>query len=164
MWAESSSKSTETAARPLAELLACPPTAGSLLNQSAVCVPFDTGEPVFRQGEKCRGLYLVVSGTLVRKAERRQTRVNLGMARPGDLLELAAALGDGLHTFTLTGQTSGSLMMLPLQALSRAFESYPPLRMQLLGELAREVSRCYVACSLERLEHTRTHRRQAFAT
>jgi CRP-like cAMP-binding protein len=164
MWAESSSKSMEAAARPLAELLACPPTVGNLLNQSAVCVPFDTGEAVFRQGEKCLGLYLVVSGTLVRKAERRQTRVTLGMARPGDLLELAAALGDELHTCTLTGQTSGTLMMLPGQALSHAFETYPPLRMQLLGELAREISRCYVACSVERLEHTRSHRRQAFAT
>jgi CRP-like cAMP-binding protein len=38
------------------------------------------------------------------------------------------------------------VLQLPIEALSQAFQNYPPLRMQLLAELAREVSRAYNAC------------------
>ena len=75
-------------------------------------------------------------------------RVTLGSARPGDLVELAAALGDGHpHLHSERGH-SGSLLLLPIEALRQAFESYPPLRMRLLEELAREVSRAYITCCL----------------
>ena len=136
------------ATRPLAELLACPPATGNLLTDSAQCIEFNTGDTIFSQFEVCRGLYVVVSGQLVRKAERLETRLTLGSARAGDLVELAAALGDGHHTYTLTAQTPGSVLLLPIEALHRAFQAYPPLRMQLLEELAREVSRAYGACCL----------------
>jgi hypothetical protein len=143
------------AAHPLAELLECPPSAGNLLNGSAQCVDFDSGDVVFRQHGECKGLYVVVSGQFLRKAERLKTRLTLGPARAGDLVELAATLGDGRHTYTLCAQTPGSLLLLPIEALSQAFESYPPLRMRLLEELAREVSRAYLSCCLHRAVHIR---------
>jgi CRP-like cAMP-binding protein len=142
-------------AHPLAELLQCPPATGSLLNGSAQCIDFDAGEIVFRQSGVCRGLYVVVSGQFLRRAERLETRLTLGPARTGDLVELAAALGDGHHTYTLVAQTPGSVLLLPMEALSQAFENHPPLRMQLLEELAREVSRAYNACCLNRSGKTR---------
>jgi CRP-like cAMP-binding protein len=143
------------AAHPLAELLECPPEAGNLLNGAAHCVEYETGDTVFCQRDKCRGLYVVVSGCFVRKAERLRTRVTLGPARAGDLVELAAALGDGHHTYSLVAQTAGSLLLLPIEGLRQTFEKYPPLRMRLLEELAREVSRAYLVCSLTRTLHTR---------
>ena len=139
------------AAHPLAELLACPAATGGLLNHAAQGIDFLAGETVFRQLGICRGLYVIVAGKFMRKAERMEARLTLGVARTGDLVELAAALGSHLHTYTLCAQTAGSVMLLPLEALERAFESYPPLRMQLLGELAREVSRAYDVCCLDRL-------------
>jgi CRP-like cAMP-binding protein len=139
------------AAHPLAELLECPPKAGELLADASQFVPFDPACVVFRQHEPCKGLYLVVSGSLVRKAERLQSRVALGTVRSGDLVELAAALGDGIHTYTLTAVAAGSLLLLPIETLNRAFELYPPLRMHLLEELAREVSRAYRRCCLDRM-------------
>jgi CRP-like cAMP-binding protein len=145
------------AAHPLAELLDCPPEAGNLLNGSAQCISFDTGDVVFRQHEDCKGLYVVVSGLFVRKAERLKTRLTLGPARAGDLVELAAALGDGYHTYTLAAQTPGSLLVLSIEALNQVFLSYPPLRMRLLEELAREVSRAYLSCCLNRTVHIRRH-------
>jgi len=138
------------AAHPLAELLECPPGTGNLLNGSAQYISLDAGESVFRQGAICRGLYVVVSGHFLRKAERLETRLTLGPARAGDLVELAAALGDAHHTYTLTAQTDGSVLMLPMEALRQAFQSYPPLRMRLLEELAREVSRAYNFCRQSR--------------
>lgn len=135
------------APHPLAELLECPPTAGTLLTGAAQTVELNPGQHAFRQGAACRGLYVVITGQFVRKAERMETRLNLGQTHAGDLVELAAALGDGMHTYTLTAQTPGTLLMLPIDELRRAFQSYPPLRMKLLEELAREVSRAYIACS-----------------
>lgn len=142
-------------AHPLAELLDCPPETGNLLNGSAQCFNVEPGEAVFRQSGVCRGLYVVVSGQFLRRTERLETRLTLGIARPGDLVELAAALGDGHHTYTLTAQTAGSVLLLPMAALSLAFQAYPPLRMHLLEELAREVSRGYEASCQNRLPRTR---------
>ncbi|HUX46189.1 MAG TPA: Crp/Fnr family transcriptional regulator [Terracidiphilus sp.] len=144
----------------MAELLACPPATASVLNAAACSIEFECGQIIFRQGSESRGLYLVVAGTLVRKAERRTTRLILGTVRAGELVELAAALGDGQHTCTLTAQSSGSLMLLPSEALRQAFRAYPPLRMQLLGELAREVSRAYAACRKARVTSFRADDRR----
>lgn len=145
------------AAHPLAELLECPEEAGQFLTNASRCIEFDAGETVFRQGGNCIGLYVVVSGDFLRKAERFQMRVTLGSARAGDLLELAAALGDGAHTYTLTAVSPGSVLMLPIEALRHAFETYPPLRMRLLEELAREVSRAYITCCMTRVTPARRH-------
>ena len=93
----------------------------------------------------------------MRRTDRLATRVTLGAVRPGDLVELAAALGDGRHTYTLTAVTAGSLLLLPLEALHRAFQSHPPLQMRLLEELAREVSRAYITCCLTRVTPARRH-------
>jgi CRP-like cAMP-binding protein len=138
------------AARPLTELLECPPETGNLLTAAAQCVTFDAGESVFRQNGDCKGLYLVVSGAFERKAERLRTRLTLGPVRSGDLVELAAALGESRHTYSLNTVTPGAVLLLPMDPLRQAFESYPPLRMRLLEELAREVSRAYSACLMNR--------------
>ncbi len=140
---------------PLAELLSCPNSTSTLLTASAQTIPFLSGEVIFTQSGSCRGLYLVIAGQLLRRAERLSMRVTLGMARSGDLVELAAALGDRIHTYTLVAQTPGSVLLLPIEALHQAFQSYPPLRMRLLEELAREVSRAYHLCTLTNLSRVR---------
>ncbi|MGO8757105.1 MAG: Crp/Fnr family transcriptional regulator [Terracidiphilus sp.] len=145
------------AAHPLAELLECPAETGDLLNSASKNIECDSGQVVFGQNDASSGLYVVVSGDFVRKAERFDMRVTLGSARPGDLVELAATLGDGHHSYTLSSVTPGSLLLLPQDALQRAFESYPPLRMRLLEELAREVSRAYITCCLTRVVPARRH-------
>ena len=106
---------------PLAELLACPPSTSGLLTASAQTVGISAGEVIFTQSDACRGLYLVVSGQLLRRAERLSMRVTLGMARSGDLVELAAALGDRVHTYTLIAQTPGSVLLLPMMRSTRLF-------------------------------------------
>lgn len=146
-----SARIAAVAARPLAELLDCPPEIGNLLTGAAVSLTCASGERVFRQNDAAKGLYVVVTGEFVRKSERLNTRVTLGFSRPGDLVELAAALGDHHHTYSLTALTPGTLLLLPLDALEEAFNRHSPLRMRLLEELAREVSRAYLNCSLTRV-------------
>jgi len=145
-----SGRSAAVRARPLAELLQCPAATAGLLNAAARSIDVDLGSLVFRQSEGCRGLYLVIAGHFMRRTDRLDTRLLLGAARPGDLVELAAALGDCVHTYSLIAQAPGSLLLLPMAALSLAFDSWPRLRMQLLEELAREVSRGYDATCLSR--------------
>jgi len=142
-------------AHSVAELLECPAAIGHLLNDAAQCRDFEAGEIVFRQSGICRGLYLVLSGRFQRRTERNEVHLVLDPARTGELVELAAALGDGRHTYTLAAQSDGSLLMLPSDALNQAFQSYPPLRMRLLEELAREVSRAYFSCCLGRAVRSR---------
>lgn len=138
------------ASHPIAELLACPPAIGNLLSASAECIEFDAGDVIFHQNDICQGLYVVITGQLLRKAARLDARLTLGTVRAGEVVELAAMLGDVRHTYTLTAQSQGMVMRLPREALQRAFQSYPPLRMQLLEELAREVSRAYSVCCATR--------------
>jgi len=152
-----------TTPRPLAELLDCPAPVESLLNSSAQHLKFADGDTVFRQADDCEGLYLVISGLFQRRAERLESRLVLGDIRAGNLVELAAALGASRHTYTLVTITSGSMLFLPIDGLNRAFEAYPPLRMKLLQELAREVSRAYDVCTLTRLSSFRTRRVAPFA-
>jgi CRP-like cAMP-binding protein len=135
------------AAHSIAELLACPPAVGNMLNASAECIEFDAGDEIFHQNDICQGLYVLLSGYMLRKA----ARLTLGTVRAGELTELAAMLGDVRHTFTLVAQTKGTAMRLSKEALHRAFQLYAPLRMQLLEELAREVSRAYGICCATRL-------------
>lgn len=146
-----SDRHDDVAARPIAELLACPPAVGNLLNASAECVEFEAGDVIFHQNDFCQGLYVVISGQLLRKAARLDSRLTLGPVRAGEVIELAAMLGDVRHTYTLIAQTAGTVMRLPKVALNRAFQSYAPLRMQLLEELAREVSRAYGICCATRM-------------
>ena len=149
------------AARPIAELLACPPAIGNLLNAAAECIPFAVGDVIFHQNDLCQGLYVVIAGQLQRKASRIDARLILGTARAGEVVELAAMLGDARHTYTLTAQSNGTILRLPKDSLLRAFQQYAPLRMQLLEELAREVSRAYALCCATRLAGIRRRNTRA---
>jgi CRP-like cAMP-binding protein len=145
-------------AHPIAELLQCPPETSGLLSSAAQCLQIAPGEAAFRQQDPCRGLYVVVAGEFLRKTERMSMRVTLGSVRAGEIVELAAALSGAPHTYTLTALVESTLMMLPIDALHRAFEEFPPLRMNLLEELAREVSRAYVSCYRARVLPMRRRR------
>ena len=136
-----------TGVHPIAELLACPPETSQMLAVATESISCQAGEIVFEQNGESRGLYVLVSGLFQRRAERMESILNLGLARSGELLELAAVLGDHRHTFTLAAQSAGQLLLLPARALEAAFGSFPPLRMHLLEEQAREVSRAYALCS-----------------
>lgn len=140
-----------TAPHSIAELLACPTTVSNMLSASAECIEFGIGDAIFHQNDLCRGLYVVIGGYLLRKATRLDARVTLGPARAGEVVELASMLGDVRHTYTLVAQSQGTIMRLPKETLSRAFQMYPPLRMRLLEELAREVSRAYGMCCATRM-------------
>ena len=145
-------------AHPIAELLDCPPETRKLLNGASECIRFQPGDVAFRQGDECCGLYLIVAGEFLRKTDRLNTRVTLGPVRTGDMVELAAALSATHHTYTLSAIGEGTLLLLPEKALTTAFEQHPQLRMRLLQELAREVSRAYLTCCMTRTVPVRRRR------
>lgn len=142
--------SSAATSRPLTELLACPGTIEQRLGMATIRRDYAAGDVLFAQETPCDGLYLLLAGEFYRTAERRDKRLSLGAVRTGDLVELCAVLGDGNHTYSLTAASPASALVFPMQALEQAFVEYPPLRMHLLEELAREVSRCYGAVYLPR--------------
>jgi CRP-like cAMP-binding protein len=134
--------------RPLTELLACPDSIGSLLGSSAERRDYVKGDTIFAQGEPAQGLFLLLAGDFWRTAERRDKRLSLTPLRAGDLTELGAVLGGGAHTYTLFAASAAAALLFPVSDLQHVFEVYPPLRMHLLEELSREVSRSYGAIYL----------------
>lgn len=131
------------APRPLTELLACPGPLEQMLGASAERRDFASGEVVFSQDQECAGLYLLLAGEFSRSAQRREKRLNLGILHAGDLVDLASVLGNLRHNYTMTAAGPSAALLFPMSALQAAFEQYPPLRMHLLEELGREVSRAY---------------------
>lgn len=136
--------------RPLVAALEQTISLEELFRRSAVSIDCTPGEVLFRQRESSKGLYALLSGSFLRKAERRESCLDLGPAANGDLLELAAVLGDGRHTYTLVAETAAAALLLPNEALGEAFQLHPWLRMQLLAALAREVSLAYNFCAMNR--------------
>ncbi|HVJ09098.1 MAG TPA: Crp/Fnr family transcriptional regulator [Acidisarcina sp.] len=129
--------------RPLTELLACPGQLEQQLGAAAQRRHYAAGELLFAQGTECDGLYLLLTGEFARSAQRREKRLTLGTLHAGDLVELAAVLGDHRHNYTLAASTDAAALVFPMSVLQAAFQEYPPLRMHLLEELGREVSRAY---------------------
>jgi len=146
------------AAQPLRFLLECPSETAELLGNSSVNLECTEGQSLFTQSDLCKGLFLLVSGQFVRRVERLGTRLMLAPGGPGELVELAAALGDKCHTYTLVAKSTGTVLFWPIEALEQAFGQYPSLRMRLLEELAREVSRAYSAVWLLRMGKVRRAR------
>ena len=129
-----------------------------MLNAAIQCLQIASGGTVFRQHDPSIGLYIVVAGEFLRRSERLTTRVTLGPVCAGEIVELASVLSGSAHTYTLTALSDSTLLMLPTDALNRAFEQHPPLRMNLLVELAREVSRAYISSYLTRVVPARRRR------
>jgi CRP-like cAMP-binding protein len=138
------------APRPLTELLACPGSLEQRLGASSERRDYKAGDLLFSQGGECEGLYLLLAGEFCRSSYRRDKRVNLGVLHSGDLVELAAVLGDGGHNYSLLATTDAAALLFPIESLRVAFQEYSPLRMHLLEELGREVSRAYGAVYLPR--------------
>ena len=121
---------------PLAKLLACPPATSNLLNSSAQSIEFDGGETVFRQSGLCKGLYVIVAGTFLRKAERLEARFATvevadspsiffrGMA--GTQTPIAIAHGEGYADFSQTGDIDQALVAMRfVDHRGQATEGYP---------------------------------------
>lgn len=143
------------APRPLTELLACPGSLEQRLGASSERRDYKAGDQLFSQGDKCEGLFLLLAGEFCRSSYRRDKRVNLGVLHPGDLVELAAVLGDGGYNYSLQATTDATALMFPMATLRAAFQEYSPLRMHLLEELGREVSRAYGSVYVQRKTRSR---------
>ncbi len=131
--------------RPLTELLACPGPLEQRLGAASQRRDYPAGALLFSQDQECDGLYLLLTGEFTRSAQRREKRLSLGVLHAGGLVELAGVLGDGRHNYSLSAATDAAALVFPMGTLLHAFLEYPPLRMHLLEELGREVSRAYGA-------------------
>lgn len=160
MWMnEDRTNSSGAVPQPLTFLFECPKEVEKKLGAATERRSFVDGQVLFEQNQACDGLYLILAGEFARATDRWGTRLSLSPLHAGDLVELAAILGDGQYTSTVTATSSAAVMVFPRTALEEAFAAFPPLRMRLLEELGREVSRAYAIVSFGRGLRTRRSRK-----
>lgn len=145
--------------QPLNLLLSCPSEIEQRLGSVTVRRNYTDGEVLFEQNTPCDGLYLILAGEFSRATDRWETHLSLAPLHAGDLVELAAILGEGKHSSTVVATAPSAALVFPRSALEEAFAAYPPLRMHLLEELGREVSRAYTMLSFGRGVRTRRSRK-----
>ena len=104
-------------------------------------VTYNAGEEVFRQGEEPSHIYIVRSGRIKLVARENQIDFELIVFEEGHYFGKASVIGIQPHGATVIATENSELIVLPREALSSLYESYPKLFGILVLNIAREVCR-----------------------
>jgi len=108
---------------------ACDGWAG--LRASGLVRQIDSGEVLFREGDKAEGAYVLLSGRCV--VTERGERVNT--IEPGELFGEIAGFGGGARTATVAALVPGEVMVLTAEQVQRGFADSPDLLRKTLQAL-----------------------------
>lgn len=116
------------------------PAALARLALNAAAVKLPRGKQLCRSGERCPGLYLVVSGRVMLSigAPRGASKV-IELIGPGGHIGLAAAVLGAPETVTAQTLADSSLLLIPCEALLDCATGNPGFALQLVAELSRQV-------------------------
>ncbi len=128
------------ALRRVALLRALPPAALARLAASATLLNLPRGKPLWRSGDRCAGLYTVVSGRVVLSVGAPQgARKVIELIGPGDPVGLAAAVCGAPETVTAETLADSTLLLIPREALLDCAAGNPEFALQLAAALSRQV-------------------------
>jgi CRP/FNR family transcriptional regulator len=109
-----------------------------LLSERLVRRSFAQGETIFVEGEPCRGLYVVESGTIrVVKTSAQGREQLLGLERAGSALGEISLLDGGGHLASALADSPGSLLYLPAQDFHVLLQSQRRMATTLVKVIAR---------------------------
>ncbi len=130
------------ALRRVALLRALAPAALARLAASATLLNLPRGKQVCRSGERCAGLYIVLSGRIMLSvgAPPGESKV-IELIGPGGHIGLAAAVHGVPETVTAETLADSSLLLIPRVALLECATDNPQLALQLVAALSRQVCR-----------------------
>jgi CRP-like cAMP-binding protein len=83
------------------------------------------GDVLIEEGERGRGLYLVLSGQMRVSARRPEGEVQLARLRGGDVFGEISLLHDAPTTASVTADAVGEVLFLPREDFSSVLETYP---------------------------------------
>ena len=128
------------ALRRVALLRALAPAALARLAASATLLNLPRGKPLCRSGERCAGLYIVVSGRIMMSVGAPQgARKVIELIGPGDHVGLAAAIHGVPEDMTAETLTDSMLLLIPRAALLDCAADNAGFALQLVAALSRQV-------------------------
>jgi len=128
------------ALRRVALLRGLTPAALVRLAAAATLLNLPRGKPLCRNGERCAGLYIVVSGRIMMSVgESPGARKVIELLGPGDHVGLAAAVHGVPEAFAAETLTDSMLLLIPRAALLECAANNAGFALQLVGALSRQV-------------------------
>jgi CRP/FNR family transcriptional regulator len=106
----------------------------------SLCRETRRGEALFREGEPCRGLYLVVEGVvrLYRANGNGQEQV-LGVYGPGESLGEVALFDEGPYLASARVLEAGRVLFLPFEQVQALYHTHPKVAHAVVRELGGRV-------------------------
>jgi len=131
---------TTAALKRAALFRALAPAALTRLALNATALNLPRGQQLYRSGERCPGLYLLVNGRVMLSigAPRGASKV-IELIGPGGHIGLAAAVLGVPETVTAQTLADSSLLLIPCEALLDCAADNPGFALQLVAELSRQV-------------------------
>lgn len=110
------------------------------LVERSVCRGIRQGEVLFRQGEPCRGLYLVIDGAIrtYRANEDGQEQV-IGLFRSGESLGEVSLFDDGPYLASARVVEAGRVLFLPLGEVQALYRTHPQVAHAVVRDLGGRV-------------------------
>lgn len=106
----------------------------------SVCRSVSEGERLFREGEPCRGLYLVVEGAVrVYRANSKGQEQVLGTFEAGDSLGEVSLFDEGPYLASARIIRSGRVLFLPFAEVQELYKTHPQVAQAVVRELGHRV-------------------------
>ncbi len=103
---------------------------------------YDRGDPIFLEGDRCLGFFLVQSGRVkVYKMSADGKEQILHWFEEGDRFAEVPAFDGGYYPASASALEKTQLLLIPNQALLALVEQYPSLAFHLLASLSRHLRR-----------------------
>lgn len=116
----------------------------------SVCRSTNRGESLFREGDECRGLYLVVEGTVrTYRANRDGQEQVFGVFGPGESLGEVSLFDEGPYLASARVVESGRVLFLPFGEVHALYETHPHVAHAMVRELGERVR--WLAALVDRL-------------
>jgi CRP-like cAMP-binding protein len=108
---------------------------------------FEPGQVLFRQGEPCRGVYVIRSGLVgLRRTEEDGSSALLGLSGPGDIAGYRALLADDFHSNTTEVLTHCRVLVIEAAQIKQLINSSNTVRehfvQKALADLTRSQGQC----------------------
>jgi CRP-like cAMP-binding protein len=117
----------------------CGAECAALVGRS-VCRSVSAGEELFREGEPCRGLYLVVEGTVrTYRANRDGQEQVYGVVGAGGSLVEVSLFDDGPYLASARVVESGRVLFLPFAEVQALYQSHPEVAQAVVRQLGVRV-------------------------
>jgi CRP-like cAMP-binding protein len=110
------------------------------LVRRSVCRAVRRSENLFREGEPCRGLYLVVEGAVrLYRANRNGQEQVLRLARAGDSLGEVAVFDEGPYLASARATEDGRVLFLEFAEVHALYRTHPEIAQAVVRDLGRRV-------------------------